>query len=134
MKIIVCMEKNKGIMFFNKRVSQDSLLREYLLNLTNGDKFYMSSYSAKQFAGLSGFIVDDEYQTTAGENDYCFIEDGGYDLDKTNEIVLCHWNRRYPADKIFNHDLKANGFKKIRSEDIKGSSHDKITIETYIRK
>ena len=63
--------------------------------------------------------------------DFCFIEDKGYSLDNVSEIILCKWNRKYQADKFFDIDLKANGFKKVSSEDIKGSSHDKITIETY---
>ena len=51
--------------------------------------------------------------------------------EKVSEIILCNWNRRYQADKVFDIDLKSNGFKKVASEDIKGSSHEKITIETY---
>ena len=37
------------------------------------------------------------------------------------------------GDLFFNIDLKANGFNKVNSEDIVGSSHDKITIEIYKR-
>ena len=54
-------------------------------------------------------------------------------LPNVTEIILCKWNRKYQADKFFDVDMKSNGFKKICSEDIKGSSHDKITIEIYKR-
>ena len=80
---------------------------------------------------IAEVIADDDYQIKAAVGDYCFVEDKGYALEGVSEIILCHWNRKYQADKVFDIDLKANGFKKVDSEDIKGSSHDKITIETY---
>lgn len=131
MKLIFCIDDKKGMMFFGKRQSQDSVLREWIISHTNGGRLWMSNYSAKQFKDLSGYIADDDYQVKAAVGDYCFIEDKGYSLDNVSEVILCHWNRRYQADKVFDLDLKANGFKKVDSEDIKGSSHDKITIETY---
>ena len=73
------------------------------------------------------------YMSKAEENDFCFIEDGVYSTDNADEIILCKWNRHYPADKFFDTDLKALGFKKVNTEDIAGTSHEKITIETYRR-
>lgn len=131
MKLIFCIDEKKGMMFFGKRQSQDSVLREWIVEHTAGSNLWMSNYSAKQFKDLTGYIADDEYMTKAGADDYCFIEDKGYALDNVSEIILCHWNRKYQADKVFDIDLKANGFKKTDSVDVKGSSHDKITIETY---
>ena len=92
---------------------------------------WMSNYSAKQFKDLTGYTADDDYQTKAAVGDYCFVEDKGYSLEKASEVILCKWNRKYQADKFFDVDLKTKGFKKVSSEDIKGSSHDKITIEIY---
>ena len=131
MKLIFCIDDKKGMMFFGKRQSQDSVLREWIINHTSGDKLWMSTYSAKQFSDQTNYVVDDNYITNAMVGDFCFIEDKGYSLDNVSEIILCKWNRKYQADKVFDIDLKANGFKKVSSEDIKGSSHDKITIETY---
>ena len=131
MKLIFCIDDKKGMMFFGKRQSQDSVLREWIISHTTSGNLWMSNYSAKQFKDLTGYIADDDYQIKAAVGDYCFVEDKGYDLENVSEIILCHWNRRYQADKVFDIDLKANGFKKVGSEDIKGSSHDKITIETY---
>ena len=131
MKLIFCIDDKKGMMFFGKRQSQDSVLREWIINHTAGSKLWMSAYSARQFSDQSGYIVDDNYVANALTDDYCFIEDKGYSLDNVSEIILCKWNRKYQADKVFDIDLKANGFKKVSSEDIKGSSHDKITIEIY---
>ena len=131
MKLIFCIDDKKGMMFFGKRQSQDSVLREWIISHTTGSNLWMSNYSAKQFKDLTGYIADDDYQIKAAVGDYCFVEDKGYALEGVSEIILCHWNRKYQADKVFDIDLKANGFRKIDSEDIKGSSHDKITIETY---
>ena len=131
MKLIFCIDDKKGMMFFGKRQSQDSVLREWIINHTADSKLWMSAYSARQFSDQSGYTVDDNYVVNASTGDYCFIEDKGYSLDNVSEIILCKWNRKYQADKVFDIDLKANGFKKVSSEDIKGSSHDKITIETY---
>ncbi len=131
MKLIFCIDDKKGMMFFGKRQSQDSMLREWIINHTAGSTLWMSNYSAKQFKDFNGVVVDDDYTSKATVGDYCFIEDKGYSIENVSEIILCHWNRRYQADKVFDVDLKANGFKKTDSLDIKGSSHDKITIETY---
>lgn len=131
MKLIFCIDDKKGMMFFGKRQSQDSMLREWIIRHTTGSNLWMSNYSAKQFKDLTGYIADDDYQIKAAVGDCCFVEDKGYALEGVSEIILCHWNRKYQADKVFDIDLKANSFKKVDSEDIKGSSHDKITIETY---
>lgn len=133
MKIIICIDTKKGMMFFGKRQSQDSILRDWIIEHTKGQKLWMSSYSAKQFCDTTGFTVDDDYDGKAGENEYCFVEDKGFSIDRVSEIILCQWNRHYQSDKKFDIDLKASGFKKVKSEDIVGSSHEKITIETYQR-
>ena len=133
MKLIFCIDDKKGMMFFGKRQSQDSVLREWLINHTKDCSLLMSAYSAKQFCDHTGYLVDDNYMLNASAEDYCFIEDKDYSLDNVTEIILCKWNRKYQADKFFDVDLKSNGFKKISSEDIHGSSHDKITIEIYKR-
>lgn len=57
----------------------------------------------------------------------------GYDISKTDGVILCRWNRSYPGETYFETDLKTAGFKKKKTENIIGSSHRKITIETYRR-
>ena len=133
MTLIFCIDDKNGMMFFGKRQSQDSVLRNWIIEKSKNSKLFMSSYSAKQFDDFTSYIVDDNYMLTASAGDYCFVEDKDYCLDNVSEIILCKWNRRYPADKFFDIDLKSNEFKKINSLDINGSSHDKITIETYRR-
>ncbi len=133
MKLIICIEKAGGMLFGKKRHSQDSILRKKILEMTEGSVLWVSEYTARQFENTESLSVDNDYLNRAEENDYCFIEDRGYDIERANEIVLCKWNRSYPSDVFFNTDLKALGFKKKSTEDIAGSSHKKITIERYVR-
>lgn len=133
MKLCVCLDKKNGMMFFGKRQSQDSVQRERLLSLVGENKLWLSAYSAKLFGELSNVIVDENCGLTAGENDYCFVEDQPFDISKCSTIIVYKWNRQYQADKSFNVDLKTEGFKRISKEDFVGSSHDKITEEIYER-
>ena len=131
MKLIFCVAKDSGMMFFGKRQSKDATLNEWIVNHIGPSKLWVSSYTAKMFEGFGNIVVDENYMANAGENDYCFVEDKEYSVDGVSEILLCKWNRAYPGDKFFNIDLKANGFKKTDSVDIVGNSHERITIETY---
>ncbi len=133
MKLIFCIDKKNGMLFFGKRQSQDSLLRAWILSHTQGSKLWMSLYSARQFGDAQGILADDDYKAKARPGDYCFVEDKPFDLTEVSQVILCHWNRNYQADVFFDVDLKANGFVKTKTEDLVGSSHDKITIEQYER-
>lgn len=133
MKICVCLDKKNGMMFFGKRQSQDAVQREQFLSLVGDNKLWMSTYSAKLFGDLPNVIVDDNYSAKAGLDDYCFIEDQSFHISKCSMVIVYKWNRQYQADKSFTVDLKAEGFKKISTQDFVGSSHDKITEEIYER-
>ena len=131
MKFIICVDKNNGTMLFKKRQSADRELRAWLAQKIGDNKLWVSSYTAKQFNNECAYIIDDDYLSKAEENDYCFVEDKGYDINMANEFIVCNWNRKYPADLYFKVDLKALGFKRVEKAEIKGSSHDKIIIEVY---
>lgn len=132
MKLIVCIDKSGGMMFFGKRQSQDSVLRDRIVKMTEGEELWMSPYSAKQFENYGGIITDDLPHESSGDAWY-FVEDKPYDVSKCTAITLYKWNRKYQADKFFDVDLKKCGFKLISKEDFKGSSHDRITEEKYVR-
>lgn len=132
MKLIVCVDKLDGMMFFGKRQSQDSVLRERVMKLICGEKLWMTAYTAKQFADCEGCIADECAFEKADEGWY-FVEDGPFDIEKCTKVVLYKWNRKYQADRFFRIDLKKSGFKLLSREDFKGSSHDRITEEIYIK-
>ncbi len=136
MKVIFCIDKKNGMMLFGKRQSQDRILRAKLIEMAGEERLFMSEYSAKQFADQSqDKICVIKTQSEVEDNGYYFVEDKDYSLDGVEEVILCNWNRSYPADKVLKIDLKGQGFNKMRggTEEIKGSSHDKITIERYIK-
>ena len=120
-------------MFFGKRQSQDRLQRAEMLNLIGENRLWISPYSSTLFESAENISVDDNFLSKASENDYCFIEDNPIDLSNVSTVVVYNWNRHYPADKYFDHDLKANGFNLISKRDFEGSSHEKITEEIYER-
>lgn len=136
MRLIFCIDKSGGMLLFGKRQSKDGNLRRYILNEIADTKLYMNRYSYGQFEEDDGgkIVVDDDYASKAGADDYCFVENGAYDPADADRIILCKWNRKYPGDVFFAADLKKLGFKKISVADVKGSSHEKITVETYERK
>jgi hypothetical protein len=133
MKLIFCVDENNGMMFMDKRQSQDRVLRKRILEITSPNKLWMSKYSAGQFEFSWNKRVSDDYMRKADDGDYCFIEDKGFSVEGVSEIILCNWNRSYPATRYFDVDLEQSGFEKVSTEEIVGSSHDKITIDTYRR-
>ena len=51
---------------------------------------------------------------------------------RIEEVILCHWNRDYPADMYFKMDL--GSWKLAETQEYAGSSHEKITEERYVRR
>ena len=133
LKIAICIEKSGGILFAGKRLSQDSVLRNKLIELVGNGKLCMNEYSAKQFDSNDKLQVCEDFLLSAGENDICFVENIEIPMDKVSEVYLFNWNRDYPADTYFDFEPKELGFKRTGKEDFVGSSHKKITLEVYRR-
>ncbi len=124
MKLIFCIEKKKGYLFFGKRQSKDAELIKWLVDYVGDEGLYASSYSAPLFDGF-------DILTDKKDDGYYFVENEDYPRDNITELVLCHWNRSYPADKFLDLEPKNLGLSLSQTHDIVGSSHDKITIEIY---
>lgn len=134
MNIVVCIDKNNGMFFNNRRQSQDAVLRNKVNELCNGARLFMSNYSGLQFSDFPDIIATDDFLSQAQNGDFCFIEDGVLPtVDSIENVFIFKWNRHYPADVYFELDLKHNGFKRDKKEDFVGSSHEKITLEIYKR-
>ena len=137
MKIIVCVDNQNGMMFNHRRQSQDRVLRKRILELTGGKKLWMNGNMPKEQeqSGQSGQIQADEtFLEKAGPGEYCFVEDKDvvpYE-SRIEEVILCHWNRDYPADMYFKMDL--GSWKLAETQEYAGSSHEKITEERYVRR
>ena len=147
MKVIVCVDNQNGMMFNHRRQSQDRVLRRRMLELTGGEKLWMNAYSQKQFlqdlqgngtmpevhGHLEQIQVDESFLEKAETGEYCFVEDQDivpYEK-RIEEVILCRWNRDYPADLYFKMDL--GGWKLAKTQEYAGSSHEKITEEHYVR-
>ncbi len=135
MKLAICIEKNGGVLFCGRRLSQDSVLREKLLSLlSEGASLYMTPYSAKQFEGQEKIICDENCFSSAGEQDLCFWENAVESFENISTVYLFQWNRMYPADTFLEFNPKDLGFQKVSTENFEGSSHPKITLTVYERK
>ena len=133
LNIIVCVDKSNGMMFNNRRQSQDRELISKIIELTLGSRLLMSQYSAQMFVGNPNIIADNDFISQAKDGDFCFIEDTEIPSENIGDIYVFNWNRDYPADKYFNFDLKNNGYKKSKKIEFVGYSHKKITLEIYRR-
>ena len=132
MKIAICTDKSGGILFGGKRLSQDSIVRNKLIEHTDG-LLLMNEYSGKQFEENEKIRISEDFLLSANEKDICFIENNDIPIDKVTELYLFNWNRDYPADTYFELNPKELGFKRTTKEDFVGSSHKKITLEIYRR-
>ena len=119
------------MLFCGRRVSRDSVVAEKILEITKGEKVYMTASSATLFSDCDRIVVTEDF-SEAGEG-FCFMEDPLFITNDATEIFLFHWNRDYPADAFFPFDPKAEGYKRTKKEELEGTSHKKITLEHYER-
>ena len=83
---------------------------------------------------IGAIRADSAFLEKAGPGEYCFVEDKDvvpYE-SRIEEVILCHWNRDYPADMYFKMDL--GSWKLAETQEYAGSSHEKITEERYVRR
>lgn len=135
MIIIVCLDDNNGLMFNHRRQSQDSKIREDIIQYSRNSNLWMNQYSIKQFnhqEKLENLMIDKDFLTKAGEKDFCFVEDQNLQpyISKIEKLVVYRWNREYPADFYFDIDINDNNWKLIDQKNFIGTSHS-ITKEIY---
>lgn len=134
LNIIVCLDDKNGMLFNKRRQSTDSVLREKVLELVGSNRLLMNEYTKKQFCDSENIITDEEFLNYANNEDYVFIENEDFKekINNIQKIIIFRWNRVYPSDVKFDVYL-LKSFKKVDSNDFKGNSHDKITMEVYER-
>lgn len=130
---IVCVSDDYGMMFNNRRQSSDEELRKYIINRIGTAKLYMNRYSRKQFEDYDNIVVSEAFLEDAKKNDYCFVEENNLSAfqGKLDKIIICKWNRAYPSDVRLSVPL--DKYKLVSTTEIKGKSHEKITIEEWSR-
>ena len=134
MKIALCLDDKNGMMFAGRRQSMDELLRQDLLRMVEGNRLCMSPYSASQFVSLpENVLVDPAFLEMAGQEDWCFVEDGDVlpVKDKVSRFAIYRWNRHYPSDRKFPLEAFTGRWQKQSTREFPGKSHESITLEVY---
>lgn len=131
MNIIICVDNNYGMMFNDRRQSQDAAVIKDMVNTFGEGRIYINSFSQKLFEGYNVKCSED-FLERAGEDDYCFIENVDVDeiMDKVKKIVLYKWHRDYPSDTYFDNDHLYHYYLDD-SVSFPGNSHDKIERVVY---
>ena len=131
MHLILCIDERDGLSFCGKRQSRDRAVNEHILQMADGQKVWMSPYSAPFFEG-NAVCADAHFLEKAGVGEYCFLEVDP--LPENNEnlesVILYHWNRTYPSTVKFPRSL-LSGMNLVQREEFSGSSHETITMERY---
>lgn len=142
MKLIVCIDEKKGMMFNHRRQSQDRILRDDIRKECQGSILRMNAYSAGLFekdADMENTVqifISEDFLAQASEDDCCFVEDQDVSLwlEQADTVILYQWNRHYPADLYFTAELSEDTWQMERQEDFAGSSHEKITKTVYVKR
>ena len=136
MRVIVCVDELGGMMFNHRRQSRDRTVTEDVIASLGDGALYLAPYSEKLFAdtGVS-YTVDDRFLALAKKGDTCFVEDRHLAewVDRIDELILYHWNRRYPSDLRLDLSVSELGFRLRESREWQGTSHEKITKEVYVK-
>lgn len=127
MKLIVCLDKQNGMLFNHRRQSRDRMVIADILETVGDAVLWVSAYSARLFPAERVRICT---QLPAGTEDYCFAEDLLPD-EMPQELTVYRWNRVYPADTFF--PLQLSQWKQISFEEFAGFSHEIIAKECYVK-
>ncbi len=135
MKVFVCIDDAGGMLFGGKRQSRDRLLIEDVRRTAEGGRLIVPPFSESLFKKEGGYLLADDPFVMAEVGDYCFVEHLPLSpvKDKIDTLYIYKWNRRYPASTYLDVDPTACGMHLVSTEELVGSSHEKITKETYER-
>ena len=136
MKIFVCVEDNGGMMFGGRRVSRDRVLINDVIRDCRNRRLRIHPYSVLLFKDADvAPTVSESFLDDAARGDCCFVENASLApyADRIDELVIYRWNRRYPSDKKLDVTPAMLGLKLSETVEFVGSSHEKITKETYVK-
>ena len=129
MTLIVCVDDNNGLLFNKRRQSRDRALTARVLTLCEGEKLWVTPYSASLFADAD-ITIDDEPLAHMAMDDAAFIEAAVPSFANASRLIVYRWNRRYPADTYLPVP-EEYGFVKTASAEFAGHSHERITEDIY---
>ena len=134
---VVCLDERLGMTFNGRRQSRDRVLCEDVIKdvTKKGGRLFVAEYSKMLFEWSDvPMICGDDFLDTADRDDTCFVENRALlpYADKIHMLVVYRWNRHYPSDMTFDLNVE-EGFELAASEELVGSSHEKITKEIYVK-
>ena len=102
-----------------------------MLDMVGDKRLLVNEYTSKLFENNpKNLIVCENPLKTAGDEDFCFIENLDICDADINKVIIYRWNRHYPSDKKLSDNLLKNK-KIVSSTEFAGNSHEKITQEVY---
>ena len=131
--VAVTVDERMGIAFNKRRQSRDRILINDLADTIVG-KIYVSEYTLPLFEEYKDrIVVADDPLRECPDGGCCFVEKTkiGEHLDDVETFIVYRWNRHYPSDVKL--DVDFSGYKMVDCTEFVGSSHEKITKETYIK-
>ena len=135
MTVMLCIDERGGMLFMNRRLSRDRILMKDIEKEVGEGILYISEFSEDLFPDSSiSVMCVPEPLLSAGKEDFVFIENEVLVncIDKIDRLIIYNWNRSYPYD--FELDINPRAFFTLKeSYDFKGSSHDKITKEIFVK-
>ena len=133
--VAVCVDEKGGMLLFGRRQSRDRVLIADFLSSVGERTVHITPFSEKLFQGANNVKVSNAPILAADDGDFVFIEDMALSgiIDNVSTLIIYNWNRHYPSDVKIDIDPTASGFALVESYDFEGSSHERITKETYRR-
>ncbi len=131
MTLILCVDKNFGLMFNKRRQSRDSIVIEDIIKNLQGEPLFVSEYTAKLFDSAP-FTLCQDFTDIEG---ICFVEDK-YDnslLEKAEKVIIYNWGRAYPGDVTMNVAYLKSNFTLNEVATMAGTSHNEIIKEIYLK-
>lgn len=132
---VVCVDDSMGMMFNGRRQSRDRVLAARVAELARGNRLWMNPYSYELFENIAegNINIDLDFLSKASDGELCFVENEELQAVENiiEKLILFRWNRSYPSDMTLDIDLR--NWRLEESQDFVGSSHDKITMEVYIK-
>ena len=135
MTVVVCLDERGGMAFNKRRQSSDSVVTEDILDSACG-RLIVYPYSEKLIRAAGGVCrVSDDALAEAGKDDFVLLEDRriGEAVKRVEGLIIYRWNRHYPSDLRFDITPESAGLRLVSTDDLVGSSHEKITKEVYVK-
>ena len=133
--VAVVLDDREGMMLFGKRQSRDRVMISEFVTSNEGKEIFISPFSKLIFEPHPNVKIVENPFLESTDGSACFIENfllSPY-LDMIETLIIYRWNRRYPSDVRFDVNVDEAGYKLQSVIEYEGSSHDKITKETYTR-